>query len=135
MRDRSSPIRLKALGYITSPGSGAILVLTNWGGAAFWNTATKETDYERRPEPSAALMRGHGFASAARVRLSAGERWRYEPPRDHDVLWIAVGPPAPARTASSICGALPTSSLPRRNIWPATKSPPPIWRLPDLCRP
>jgi redox-sensitive bicupin YhaK (pirin superfamily) len=24
------------------------------------------------------------------VRLSAGERWRYEPPRDHDVLWIAV---------------------------------------------
>ena len=32
------------------------------------------------------------------------------------------------RIASSICGALPTSSLPRRNIWPAMKSPPPIWR-------
>ena len=32
------------------------------------------------------------------------------------------------RIASSICGALPTSSLLRRNIWPATKSPPPIWR-------
>jgi redox-sensitive bicupin YhaK (pirin superfamily) len=24
------------------------------------------------------------------VRLSAGEGWHYEPPRDHDVLWIAV---------------------------------------------
>jgi redox-sensitive bicupin YhaK (pirin superfamily) len=24
------------------------------------------------------------------VRLSAGERWNYEPPRDHDVLWIAL---------------------------------------------
>jgi redox-sensitive bicupin YhaK (pirin superfamily) len=24
------------------------------------------------------------------VRLSAGERWRYTPPRGHDVLWIAV---------------------------------------------
>jgi redox-sensitive bicupin YhaK (pirin superfamily) len=24
------------------------------------------------------------------VRLSAGERWRYTPPRDHDVLWISV---------------------------------------------
>jgi redox-sensitive bicupin YhaK (pirin superfamily) len=24
------------------------------------------------------------------VRLTAGERWRYEPPRDHDVLWIAL---------------------------------------------
>jgi hypothetical protein len=24
------------------------------------------------------------------VHLSAGERWRYEPPRDHDVLWIAL---------------------------------------------
>jgi redox-sensitive bicupin YhaK (pirin superfamily) len=24
------------------------------------------------------------------VRLAAGERWRYEPPRDHGVLWIAL---------------------------------------------
>src|SRR5258708_27546616 len=24
------------------------------------------------------------------VRLKAGERWRYEPPRDHTVAWIAV---------------------------------------------
>jgi redox-sensitive bicupin YhaK (pirin superfamily) len=24
------------------------------------------------------------------VRLSAGDDWRYEPPRDHDVLWIAL---------------------------------------------
>jgi redox-sensitive bicupin YhaK (pirin superfamily) len=24
------------------------------------------------------------------VRLSQGERWRYTPPRDHDVLWISV---------------------------------------------
>jgi redox-sensitive bicupin YhaK (pirin superfamily) len=24
------------------------------------------------------------------VRLGAGERWRYEPPRDHDVLWVAL---------------------------------------------
>jgi redox-sensitive bicupin YhaK (pirin superfamily) len=24
------------------------------------------------------------------LRLTAGERWRYEPPRDHDVLWIAL---------------------------------------------
>ena len=37
-------------------------------------------------------------------------------------------PDSATRTASSICGALPTSSLPRRHIWPATKSPLPIWR-------
>jgi redox-sensitive bicupin YhaK (pirin superfamily) len=24
------------------------------------------------------------------VHLSAGERWRYEPPRDHNILWIAL---------------------------------------------
>jgi redox-sensitive bicupin YhaK (pirin superfamily) len=24
------------------------------------------------------------------VRLTAGERWRYEPPCDHDVLWVAL---------------------------------------------
>jgi redox-sensitive bicupin YhaK (pirin superfamily) len=24
------------------------------------------------------------------LRLSAGDEWRYEPPRDHDVLWIAL---------------------------------------------
>ena len=25
------------------------------------------------------------------VRLAPGERWQYQPPADHDVLWIAVG--------------------------------------------
>jgi redox-sensitive bicupin YhaK (pirin superfamily) len=24
------------------------------------------------------------------VRLTAGERWRYEPPTDHTILWVAV---------------------------------------------
>jgi hypothetical protein len=24
------------------------------------------------------------------VRLKAGERWRYEPPRDHTIAWVAV---------------------------------------------
>jgi len=25
------------------------------------------------------------------IRLAPGERWQYQPPADHDVLWIAVG--------------------------------------------
>src|SRR6266404_2762397 len=50
--------------------------------------------------PARVLLGSHGSASSAiafpspinylAVRLKAGERWRYEPPTDHTVLWTAV---------------------------------------------
>src|SRR5882724_1829960 len=51
--------------------------------------------------PARVLLGSHEGASSAiespseinylAVRLAHGERWRYEPPAGHDVLWIAVG--------------------------------------------
>src|SRR6266851_4113521 len=51
--------------------------------------------------PSRVLLGIYGSASSAivspspinylAVRLKAGERWRYEPPTDHSVLWAAIG--------------------------------------------
>jgi redox-sensitive bicupin YhaK (pirin superfamily) len=50
--------------------------------------------------PARILLGSHGSASSRivspspvnylAVRLKAGERWRYEPPTDHTVLWAAV---------------------------------------------
>src|SRR4030081_2936252 len=50
--------------------------------------------------PARVLLGGYGSASSAiaspspinylAVRLKAGERWRYEPPTDHTVLWVAI---------------------------------------------
>jgi redox-sensitive bicupin YhaK (pirin superfamily) len=50
--------------------------------------------------PVRVLLGGYGSASNAiaapspinylAVRLKAGERWRYEPPRGHTVLWVAI---------------------------------------------
>ncbi|MEJ1963685.1 MAG: pirin family protein [Gammaproteobacteria bacterium] len=50
--------------------------------------------------PARVLLGSYGPASSAiespspinylAVRLKAGERWRYEPPRGHSVLWVAV---------------------------------------------
>src|SRR6266566_889504 len=50
--------------------------------------------------PSRVLLGSYGSASSAiespspinylAIRLKAGERWRYEPPRGHTVLWVAV---------------------------------------------
>src|SRR5258705_1514732 len=50
--------------------------------------------------PARVLLGSYGSASSAivspspinylAVRLKAGERWRYEPPTDHTVLWTAV---------------------------------------------
>src|SRR6266403_2122645 len=50
--------------------------------------------------PTRVLLGSYGSASSAivspspinylAVRLKAGERWRYEPPMDHTVLWTAV---------------------------------------------
>ena len=50
--------------------------------------------------PARVLLGSYGSASSAiespspinylNVRLSAGERWRYEPPRGHSVLWVAI---------------------------------------------
>jgi redox-sensitive bicupin YhaK (pirin superfamily) len=49
--------------------------------------------------PARVLLGSYGSASSAiarpspinylAVRLKAGERWRYEPPTDHTVLWVA----------------------------------------------
>src|SRR6202166_4756014 len=50
--------------------------------------------------PARVLLGSYGSASNAiappspinylAVRLKAGERWRYEPPTDHTVLWVAI---------------------------------------------
>jgi redox-sensitive bicupin YhaK (pirin superfamily) len=50
--------------------------------------------------PAGVLLGSYGSASSAitspspinylAVRLKAGERWRYEPPTDHAVLWVAI---------------------------------------------
>jgi redox-sensitive bicupin YhaK (pirin superfamily) len=50
--------------------------------------------------PARVLLGSHGNASSAivapsplnylAVRLKAGERWRYQPPADHRVLWTAI---------------------------------------------
>jgi len=50
--------------------------------------------------PARVLLGGYGAASSAivapsplnylAVRLKAGERWRYQPPTDHTVLWTAI---------------------------------------------
>jgi len=50
--------------------------------------------------PARVLLGGYGAAWSAivapsplnylAVRLKAGERWRYQPPADHTVLWIAI---------------------------------------------
>jgi hypothetical protein len=50
--------------------------------------------------PARVILGGHGSASSKvaapetmtylDVRLNAGERWRYEPPHNHAVAWIAV---------------------------------------------
>jgi redox-sensitive bicupin YhaK (pirin superfamily) len=50
--------------------------------------------------PARVLLGGYGAASSAivapsplnylAVRLKAGERWRYQPPVDHTVLWTAI---------------------------------------------
>jgi redox-sensitive bicupin YhaK (pirin superfamily) len=57
---------------------------------------------ENVPEdwPARVLLGSYGSASSAiaspspinylAVRLKAGERWRYEPPRGHTVLWVAI---------------------------------------------
>ena len=51
--------------------------------------------------PASVLLGSHGSATSAieapspinylAVRLKAGERWRYQPPAGHTVLWVAVG--------------------------------------------
>jgi redox-sensitive bicupin YhaK (pirin superfamily) len=51
--------------------------------------------------PASVLLGRHGAATSAiaapspinylAVRLAAGERWRYQPPAGHTVLWVAVG--------------------------------------------
>jgi redox-sensitive bicupin YhaK (pirin superfamily) len=55
----------------------------------------------RRDGPVRVLLGRHGAAASAieapspitylAVRLQAGERWRYQPPEGHTVLWVAVG--------------------------------------------
>ena len=50
--------------------------------------------------PARVLLGSYGYASSAiaspspinylAVRLKAGERWRYEPPAGHTVLWVAI---------------------------------------------
>src|SRR6266404_5809050 len=51
--------------------------------------------------PARVLLGQHGGATSAitapspitylAVRLAPGERWQYQPPAGHDVLWIAIG--------------------------------------------
>ena len=51
--------------------------------------------------PASVLLGSYGSATSAieapspinylAVRLTAGERWRYQPPTGHTVLWVAVG--------------------------------------------
>jgi redox-sensitive bicupin YhaK (pirin superfamily) len=55
----------------------------------------------QREGPARVLLGSHGSARSAieapsaitylTVRLKAGDRWRYEPPAGHTVLWLAVG--------------------------------------------
>ena len=55
----------------------------------------------RRDEPARVLLGSYGTASSAikapspinylAVRLKAGEQWRYQPPAEHTVLWVAMG--------------------------------------------
>src|SRR6185312_15669895 len=55
----------------------------------------------RREGPARVLLGRHGGAASAieapapinylAVRLAAGQRWRYQPPAGHTVLWVAVG--------------------------------------------
>jgi redox-sensitive bicupin YhaK (pirin superfamily) len=55
----------------------------------------------QREGPARVLLGSHGSARSAieapsaitylAVRLKAGDRWRYEPPAGHTVLWLAVG--------------------------------------------
>jgi redox-sensitive bicupin YhaK (pirin superfamily) len=54
----------------------------------------------REDGPARVLLGRYGSASSAiaspspinylAVRLRAGERWRYEPPTNHTVLWVAI---------------------------------------------
>lgn len=54
----------------------------------------------REDGPARVLLGSHGSASSAiespspinylYVRLNAGERWRYQPPAGHTVLWVAI---------------------------------------------
>ena len=55
----------------------------------------------RQDGPARVLLGRHGAAASAieepspinylAVRLQTGERWRYQPPEGHTVLWVAVG--------------------------------------------
>jgi redox-sensitive bicupin YhaK (pirin superfamily) len=55
----------------------------------------------RRDGPARVLLGSYGTASSAikapspinylAVQLKAGERWRYQPPAKHTVLWVALG--------------------------------------------
>ena len=55
----------------------------------------------QREGAASVLLGSHGSATSAieapspinylAVRLKAGERWRYQPPAGHTVLWVAVG--------------------------------------------
>jgi redox-sensitive bicupin YhaK (pirin superfamily) len=47
-----------------------------------------------------------GGVNYLEVRLKAGERWRYEPPRDHTVAWIAVHQGAVATPAKVTKGEI-----------------------------
>jgi redox-sensitive bicupin YhaK (pirin superfamily) len=57
-------------------------------------------EYVQSDGPARVLLGNHGIASSAivspspinylAVRLKAGERWRYEPPAGHTVLWTAI---------------------------------------------
>jgi redox-sensitive bicupin YhaK (pirin superfamily) len=47
-----------------------------------------------------------GGVNYLEVRLKAGERWRYEPPRDHTVAWIAVHEGAVATPAKVTKGEI-----------------------------
>jgi len=71
--------------------------------------------------PAGVLLGGYGSATSAieapspinylAVRLKAGERWRYQPPTGHTVLWVAVGAGAvdgPRRSFGGRSGGLRT---------------------------
>jgi redox-sensitive bicupin YhaK (pirin superfamily) len=57
-------------------------------------------EHVRQNGPARVLLGSHGAATSAiespspinylAVRLNAGERWRYEPPAGHTVLWVAI---------------------------------------------
>ena len=66
--------------------------------------------------PVRVLLGRYGSASSAiqspspinylAVRLNAGERWRYQPPADHTVLWVAIGSGALSAPEDLRCGDL-----------------------------